>query len=69
MISLLDMITLTADLSDQAVRQGQVGTVVELLSDGVFLVEFSDYKNRTYTLLPLQAHQLKVLHYDTGMAA
>ena len=41
-IRVLDVVALTVDLPDRGLQRGQVGTVVEALSPGVFEVEFSD---------------------------
>jgi hypothetical protein len=43
-------------------RRGQIGTVVMLLEDSRFQVEFSDSDGRAYALLPASASQLMVLH-------
>lgn len=63
-IHLLDVVALTEDLPEPGLRRGQVGTVVEELSEGVFEVEFTDNEGRTYAMLPLRASQLIVLHYE-----
>ena len=45
--------------------RGQVGTVVELLANGVaFEVEFSDRNGRTYESLGLRPQQIMVLHFE-----
>ena len=45
-------------------RRGQVGTVVEILSnDDAYEVEFSDRDGRTYQSLGFRAPQLMVLHH------
>lgn len=62
-IQLLDVVALTEDLPDRKLRRGQVGTVVEILDEGVFEVEFSDTDGRTYAMLAVRADQLMVLHY------
>jgi hypothetical protein len=62
-IELLDVVALSRDLPERALVRGQVGTIVESLSDGVFEVEFSDNDGRTYALLPLKADELIVLHH------
>ena len=46
-IQLLDVVALTEDLPARNLNRGQVGTVVALLDDGVFEVEFSDSQGRT----------------------
>ena len=61
-IGLLDVVALTDDLLREGLVRGQVGTVVEELSPGVFEVEFSDDRGKTYAMLPLKAEQLIVLH-------
>ena len=42
-------------------RRGQIGTVVILLDDSRFQVEFSDSDGRAYAMLPLRDSQLMVL--------
>ena len=63
-IRVLDVVALTEDISDRGLLRGQVGTVVESLSPGVFEVEFVDNDGRTYAMLPVKACQLLVLHYQ-----
>ena len=60
---------MTADLPNKGVRRGQVGTVVESLSPGVFEVEFSDDQGRTYAQLALRDDQLLVLRYQPEHAS
>ena len=61
-IELLDVVALTEDLPEQGVRRGQVGTIVEVLTPGVYEVEFSDNEGRTYAELAIPARHLLVLH-------
>jgi len=68
-IRLLDVVALTADLPGKGLLRGQVGTVVETLSPGVFEVEFSDDQGRAYAQLALRDSQLLVLHYQPQQAA
>jgi hypothetical protein len=68
-IQLLDVVALTADLPDKGLLRGQVGTVVETLSPGVFEVEFSDDQGRAYAQLAVRDNQLLVLHYQPQQAA
>ena len=62
-IHLLDVVAVLEDIPGRGIHRGQVGTVVELLTDGVFEIEFSDDDGRTYATFPLSASQLIVLHY------
>ena len=61
-INLLDVVALSVDLSQENLKRGQVGTVVEILADGVaFEVEFSDREGRVYESLGLRSEQIMIL--------
>lgn len=62
-IQMFDVVAVLEDIPDRGIHRGQVGTVAELLTDGVFEVEFSDDEGYTYATLPLSVRQLMVLHY------
>jgi len=68
-LELLSVVALLKDTADQAVRRGQVGTIVERLATGVYEVEFSDDEGRTYASLPLRADQLLQLHHEPSHQA
>lgn len=68
-ISLLDVVALLVDLPDRQLVRGEVGTVVEVLSPGVFEVEFSDDEGRTYASAAVRGDQLMLLHYRTARSA
>lgn len=61
-IELLDVVALVHDRPGDGLVRAQVGTVVEVLSPGVYEVEFSDDQGKTYAMLPLAADELIVLH-------
>jgi hypothetical protein len=61
-IELLDVVALVVDRPQDGLVRGQVGTIVESLSAGVFEVEFSDDQGKTYAMVALPAEQLIVLH-------
>jgi hypothetical protein len=61
---LLDVVALSTDLPKEGLLKGQVGTIVEILSDDVFEVEFSDNEGKTYSLLSLKNYQLIQLHFN-----
>jgi hypothetical protein len=46
--------------------RGQVGTVVDLLSDSSVLVEFSDLDGQTISIEAFPIDQLLTLHYATS---
>lgn len=58
---LLSVVALVEDLPERNLRRGQVGTIVESLDPGVFEVEFSDARGRTYAVVALEADQLVVV--------
>ena len=56
---------LTQSLPEYHLSKGQVGTVVDILSDGdAFEVEFCDRKGHTIESLGLRPDQIMVLHYE-----
>ncbi len=61
-IGLLDTVALREDLPARKLRAGEVGTVVELLRDGVFEVEFCDEDGQTYAEFALSGKQIVPLH-------
>jgi hypothetical protein len=69
MIKLLDVVALMQDLPEHGLKRGQVGTVVEELAPGMFEVEFSDNKGRTYAMVALSDEQIMILHYEPAEAA
>jgi hypothetical protein len=68
-IQLLDVVALIADIPGRGLLRGQVGTVVEMLSPGVFEVEFADEDGHTYAELAVPESQLMVLRYRPQQAA
>jgi hypothetical protein len=63
------VVALLEDLPSHSLQRGQVGTVVETLSPGVFEVEFSDNEGRAYATCALQTNQLIVLHHELASAS
>ena len=64
-IKLLDVVALTQDVPEHNLKRGEVGTVVEILSNGeAFEVEFSDENGQMSKSLSFLAFQLKVLHQE-----
>jgi hypothetical protein len=61
-IRLLETVALLSDLPDRDLKQGEVGTVVEILAPGVYEVEFCDDEGETYAELALRHDQLVPLH-------
>jgi hypothetical protein len=61
--SVLDVVALLTERSEERLARGQVGTVVEQLDDRTLLVEFSDDQGRAYAVAPCPRSELLVLHY------
>jgi hypothetical protein len=62
-VALMEDVAATHFLTHQPLqlRRGQVGTVVMLLDNNHFQVEFSDRDGRAYAVLPLNGSQLMTL--------
>ena len=64
-IKLLDTVALREDVPNRKLRAGEVGTIVELLSDNAYEVEFCNDRGETYAefalrkdqIIPLYTHQ------------
>ena len=64
-IKLLDVVALTQDVPEHNLKRGEVGTVVEILSNGeAFEIEFSDDNGQMYKCLSFPASQLEVFHQE-----
>jgi hypothetical protein len=61
--SLLDVVALLTDFPAHRLARGQVGTIVEEVSNDTLLVEFSDDEGRAYAVAPCSRADLLVLHY------
>ena len=59
----MDVVALLEDVPDENLFRGQVGTVVEKLTDDVFEVEFNDDNGAVYAQATLRADQLLHLHH------
>jgi hypothetical protein len=61
--TVLDVVALLADIPEQGLARGQVGTVTEPLDERTVLVEFTDDQGRAYAIAPCPRAELLVLHY------
>lgn len=55
-LRLLDVVALLVDIPDEKLSIGQVGTIVEVLADDVFEVEFANTKGRTLSTCAVEAN-------------
>jgi len=67
-MKLLDVVALTDDAPEEALRRGQVGTIMEVLASGVFEVEFSDLQGQAYASLALSENRLMILRHEPATA-
>ena len=64
-IKLLDIVALTQDVPERNLKRGDIGTVVEILSNGeAYEVEFSNGNGQMYKSLSFLASQLRVLPHE-----
>lgn len=63
-LNLFDVVILTKDLPAKKLRHGNIGTVIEILANDAFLVEFVDSDGRTYAEEILKANQLWKARYQ-----
>ncbi len=64
-IKLLNVVALTEDVPEHNLKRGEVGTVVEILSNGeAFEVEFSDENGQMYKCLSFLESQLTLLQNE-----
>ena len=62
-LNILDVVAVLEDIPNENIQRGQVGTLVEKLSDDVFEVEFSDDNGIVYAQITVHANQLLHLHH------
>ncbi|MFN0049071.1 MAG: DUF4926 domain-containing protein [Cytophagales bacterium] len=68
LLKLFDTVAILKDLPENKVVFGQVGTIVELLSDEVFEVEFADKFGETISEFAVKSEDLMLLHYELEYA-
>lgn len=62
-IPLFAEVALTEDVPDTGLVRGQVGAVVERLTENAYEVEFSDDNGHAYAIVTLKSAQLMRLHH------
>ena len=63
-LKLLDTVAILKDLPEKKVVFGQVGTIVEKLTEDVFEVEFADKSGETIAEFAVSQQDLMRLHYE-----
>ena len=63
-LEMLSVVALLEELPEKGLQRGQVGTIVEKLAPGVFVVEFSDDQGRTYASAAVRGDRLLRLYHE-----
>jgi hypothetical protein len=63
-----DVVALLRSIPEKKLIVGQVGTVVEILDENVYEVEFANRKGETLVTLPLRKKDIMLLHYEMEFA-
>lgn len=63
-MELLDVVVLTQDIESKKLKKGSLGTIIEQLSEDIFMVEFVDTKGITYATSILSSAQLMKVYYE-----
>ncbi len=67
--ALFDVVALKTDVRESDLHSGDCGTIIELLPDGSFVVEFDNEDDTPRTVRPLTADQLEVVWIGTAHAS
>ena len=65
----LDDVAILEDLPANHLRKGQVGTIVEMLGSGMYLIEFADLDGVAYEIEPVSGDKLIELRHAPAMVA
>jgi hypothetical protein len=68
-IAMLSVVVLLEDIPAEGLVRGQVGTVVENWTPGVYEVEFCDDNGKAYAMVVLKPQQLIRLYYEPAHRA
>lgn len=67
-LKLLDPVALLKDFPERRLVLGQVGTIVEILGNGVYEVEFTNKSGETIVECAIKLNDLMLLHYELELA-
>jgi hypothetical protein len=60
---LLDSVAILREVPEQKVLMGQVGTIVEILAEDIYEVEFTDQSGETIAEFAVHGRDLLLLHH------
>lgn len=67
-LELFDVVVLIEAIPSYNLRKGVSGTIVEILDEEVFLIEFADTKGVTYAIVPIKLSSLMKVYYEPLLA-
>jgi len=67
-LELFDVVVLTEAIPSYNLRKGVLGTIVEILDEEVFLIEFADTKGVSYAIVPIKSSSLMKVYYEPLLA-
>ncbi|MBK7874085.1 MAG: DUF4926 domain-containing protein [Saprospiraceae bacterium] len=67
-LKLLDVVALLKAMPEEKLQEGQVGTIVEILDENVYEVEFTDRQGQTLTTCAVNSADLLQLQYELEFA-
>ena len=65
--NLFDVVIVNENIVDKNLKQGNIGTIVEVLAPDAFIVEFVDRKGEVYAESTLRASQLVKVLYESAV--
>ncbi len=63
-LKILDVVALLKDMPEKNLIMGQVGTIVEALTENVYEVEFAGKNGEAIALAAVDSENLLLLHYE-----
>jgi len=67
-LELFDVVVLIEAIPSYNLRKGVSGTIVEILDEEVFLIEFADTKGVSYAIVPIKSCSLMKVYYEPLLA-
>ncbi len=67
-LRLLDVVALLKNVPEKKLKKGQVGTIVEILENAHYEVEFCNNKGESFALFAVAEKDLMLLHYELEAA-
>jgi hypothetical protein len=67
--NLHDVIATVKAFPEKNLHAGQVGTLVEILDEHIYEIEFADKSGRAITECAMNSNDLLLLHYEALIAA